>query len=1009
MRTGNKFPAADPLRPRPGSLGRLLLTLGVLVALSGAEVRGQEGFVSGVVVDAQSLEPLAGAQVLAVGTDRGTVTDARGRFLIQGLSGPEVTLRVVMLGYREQERAVGVGDANVRLALTESAIELDAVVVTGTAGATEKRQLGNAIATIEADDVVEIAPIVTTSSLINGRAPGVVIQTGTGMVGAGPRIRIRGASSFSLSDQPLLYVDGVRVNNEVASGLTIQAFGSAVISRINDINPNDIASIEIIKGPAAATLYGTEAANGVIQIITKRGQPSEEPRVSLTIRQGASWFNDPAERIGTTYWRNPETGEVESLNIVEAERERGTPIFSTGHNQGYSASVSGGSAELRYYISADYDDNEGIEPINYMRRFSGRLNLTANVTESLQATASLGLTDQDTGLAFEAGAGGIWFSTMFNTPALKDTPKRGFLFNPPETIWPVLQPKQFVNRFTGSLNLTHSPAGWFDHRLTVGADMTHEQDESVVERITDPYIAQFYGPGTIDGGKFIRSREVDYHSFDYGATASFDLADDVASNTSVGAQYYRRFVQAIAAEGDNFPAPDLRTVDALAVTFGGDDYFENATVGVYGQQQFGWRDRAFVTVALRADDNSAFGENFDLVYYPKVSGSWVISEEPFWDFGWVNTLRLRAAYGESGQQPETFAALRTFSPITSGSGGAAVTPDDPGNPDLAPERGQEIELGFDAGFLNDRIGLELTYYDQKTEDAILLKDFAPSEGFPGAQFVNIGALKNSGLELQLNALALDTRVADVDLTFNFSTNESEVLDLGGEDFIPLGSQRHQIGFPVAAWFQRKVVSADLDANGRAINLMCDGGRPATSGGPPLLLGGEPIPCDDAPRLYLGRSSPNYDGSFSTTVTLFDRVQLYALADFKYGQKYFDNNLRARCQIFLNCLENMFPERYDPARIAEMQSSGQFVSFVINDAGFTRLREVSASYTLPASWAGWLGASQAAIRVAGRNLHLWTDWTGLDPESFFVGNLHTRLEQDNTPQLRQFMTTVQLTF
>ncbi|MGH7664285.1 MAG: SusC/RagA family TonB-linked outer membrane protein, partial [Gemmatimonadaceae bacterium] len=992
MRTGvNEL--GTPRRQIPWlGFGRLLLTVALLVGVAEREARAQDGFVAGIVVDAQSQEPLPGAQVTAVGTDRRAVTDGRGRFRIQELSGAEVTLRAARIGYRELEQRANVGDSDVRLSLTELAIELDAVVVTGTAGATEKRELGNAIATIEAADVVEIAPITTTTALINGRAPGVVVQTGTGMVGSGPRIRIRGASSFSLSDQPLLYVDGVRVNNEIASGLTIQGFGSSVVSRLNDINPNDIESIEIIKGPAAATLYGTEAANGVIQIITKRGQQGGDPRVSMTIRQGASWFNDPADRIGTTYWRNPATNEVESLNIVESEQERGTPIFSTGYNQGYTASVSGGSSALQYYISADYDDSEGIEPINYSRRFSGRTNLTANISESLQATASLGLIDQNTGLAFEAGAGGIWFSTMFNTPALRDTPKRGFLFNPPETIWPVLQPKQFVNRFTGSLKLSHSPSDWFDQQLTVGADMTHEQDESVIERITDPYIAQFYGPGTIAGSKFVRSREIDQHTFDYGATASFDLSDALTSSTSLGAQYFRRFVQAIAASGNNFPAPDLRTVDALAQTFGGDAYFENATVGVYGQQQFGWRDRAFLTVALRADDNSAFGENFDLVYYPKVGGSWVISEESFWGgrgFDLVNTLRLRAAYGESGQQPETFAALRTYSPITSGIGGAAVTPDAPGNPDLEPEKGQEIELGFDAGFLDDRVGVELTWYNQKTEDAILLKDFAPSEGFPGAQFINIGALKNSGIELQLNALALDTRSADVDLTFNFSTNESEVLDVGGEDFIPLGSQRHQVGFPVAAWFQRKVVSAELDANGRAFNLMCDGGRPTSAGGPALLLGGDPVPCAGAPRLYLGRVSPKYEGSYSATITLFDRLRLYALADFKYGHKYFDNNLRARCQILLNCLENMYPERYDPARIAEMQSSGQFVSFVINDAGFTKLREVSASYSLPQSWAGWIGASQASVNVAGRNLHTWTDWTGLDPESFFVGSLHTR--------------------
>ncbi|MGH7458573.1 MAG: SusC/RagA family TonB-linked outer membrane protein, partial [Longimicrobiaceae bacterium] len=898
---------------------------------------------------------------------------------------------------------------DLRIALSETAIELDEVVVTGTAGAVERRSIGNAVSTIDAAAVMDIAPIPTTASLLNGRVPGVILQAGSGMIGSGPRIRIRGASSFSLSDQPLIYVDGIRVNNEISSGLTVQGFGSGVVSRLNDINPNDIESIEVIKGPAAATLYGTEASNGVIQIITKKGIPSEEPRFDFTMRQGATWFANAAERIPVTYWRNPGTGEVLSQNIVQQEIDRGTPIFSTGHLQGYSLNVSGGSGVFRYYVGIDYNDDEGVEPTNYQQRFSGRTNLSVTASDKLDLTASVGLTDSNTGLVFEAGAGGIWFSTVFNTPALRETPRRGFLFNPPETIWPVFSPRQNIDRFTGSLQVNHRPFEWFSQRLSVGTDLTHEQDESIVERITDPFLQQFYGAGTIAGSKFIRTRDVQYGTFDYSGTFQFPLRPDLQSSTAVGAQYYRRFVQAVSASGNNFPAPDLRTVDALAQTFGGDLFFENSTVGVFAQQQFSWKNRLFLTAALRADDNSAFGENFDLVYYPKVSGSWVISEEPFWNLGLVNTLRLRAAYGQSGQQPTTFAALQTFQPVTAGDGGSVVTPQFLGNPDLAPERGEEIELGFETSLLNERVGVEFTWYNQKTTDAILLRDVAPSLGFPGAQFVNLGSLRNNGFEVAVTGLAVDTRRAAWDLTLNLSSNESEVLDLGGEEFITIGSQRHQVGFPVAAWFREKVVSADLDANGRAINLMCDGGRAETEGGPPVLLGGPAVPCDQAPRLFLGRSSPKWEGALSSTLTLFDRVRLYGLIDFKRGHKYWDNNLRARCQILLTCLENIHPERFDPALIAEMQSSARFVSFVINDAGFAKLREVSLAYALPDEWVQPFGASRASISVAGRNLHTWTDWTGVDPESFFTSNLHTRLEQNTTPQLRQFLATINVSF
>jgi len=960
-------------------------------------------------MDARTLQPVVGAQVVVVGTTLGTLTDASGRFRVENVPGTEVTLQLLMLGKRDASATVRVGDLSVRITMEDQAITLDELVVTGTAGGTQRRALGNSVAKIDASSIVEVAPIQTMAGLINARAPGVVVTPGTGMVGSGPRIRIRGAASYSLSDQPLIYVDGVRVNNQVASGLSIQGFGSGVVSRLNDINPDDIESIEIIKGPAAATLYGTEASNGVIQILTKKGVHSDRPRFTMSVRQGANWFSNPQGRVPVTYWRNPQTGEILSQNIVQQEKDRGFDIFRTGRMQGYHISASGGGTNVRYYTSVDYDFDQGIEPNNSQKRFSTRTNLNFTATDKLEVNTSLGLVDQRTNLAWEAGAGGIWFSTFFNTPALRDTPRRGFLFIPPEAAWAVQQPKQDVTRFTGSLQLNHQPFEWFAQRLAVGLDWTLEKDESLVERITDPEVAQFYSAAAQMGSKFIRNWAVSFTTFDWNGTATFKPTESLSSNTSAGAQYYRRFAQAVAASGTEFPAPALKTVDALAQTFGGDVYVENVTVGVYLQQQVGWKDRFFLTGAVRADDNSAFGENFELVYYPKISASWVITEEPFWRWNFMEAMKLRFAYGASGQQPATFAALQSYQPVTGGSGGGVVSPQFIGNPDLAPERGEEVELGFEAGLLEDRLGVDFTWYHQKTRDAILLKQVAPSFGFPGSQFVNLGAIKNAGVELSLRGTPLKRPGLNWDLQFTYSQNESEVLDLGGEEFIIIGSQRHHLGLPVAGWFREKVVSAEVNAAGVAVNVMCDGGRPARPGGPPVFLGGDPVPCAGAPRLYLGRASPKYEGAVSTTLTLFDRLRLYALVDYKAGHKAYDNNTRARCQIFRNCLETIEPEKYDPVIVAQMQSPGTLVDFIINDASFAKLREVSLAYTMPETLMRRIGAERGSVSLGARNLYTWTRWTGLDPEAFFVSNLHTRLEQDNTPQLMAFVTTFNVTF
>ena len=249
-----------------------LLALAATPALAQQQ---EEGEIAGTVVAQASQSPLAGVQVMVADQPgRIATSDVSGRFRITGVTGAEVTVSARLIGYRQATRTVAVGATDVRFALADRPVELDQVVGTGVAGAAQQRTLGNSIARINASDVVATARVSTVQDLINGRAPGVVVMPGTGMVGSGSKIRVRGVSSFSLSGDPLIYVDGVRVNNETGTGMQIQAFSSGVVSRLNDFDPEEIEDIEILKGPAAATLYGTEAARGVINIITKKGATS---------------------------------------------------------------------------------------------------------------------------------------------------------------------------------------------------------------------------------------------------------------------------------------------------------------------------------------------------------------------------------------------------------------------------------------------------------------------------------------------------------------------------------------------------------------------------------------------------------------------------------------------------------------------------------------------------------------------------------------------------------------
>ncbi|NJD18417.1 MAG: SusC/RagA family TonB-linked outer membrane protein [Gemmatimonadetes bacterium] len=1010
-------PALGRRSPLGGALA-LFLALAVLTLAGAKPLAAQGQSVSGTVLNGATLRPLSGAQVLIEGTQRGALTDANGRFVLQNVTGAAVELRVIMIGYKDSRVTARVGDTAVRIAMAESAIALDEIVVTGQPGGTQKRAIGNSIAKVDAGNVMANAQLKSMQELINGRAPGVVIMPGTGMVGSGSVIRVRGNSTFSLNAEPLIYVDGVRVLNEQGSGISVQAFSSGVISRLNDFNPNDVESIEILKGPAAATLYGTEASRGVINIITKKGAPGGA-RYSLTLKQGSNWFSDPEGRLPINYWKDP-TGKVQELNIAQREKDLGRPLFRNGAVQAFGLNVQGGSEGLRYYLGFDLDKGEGAERNNFRDQVSTRANLQILPSKDLDISVSTGYVTSRTQLSCEGGCGGTMWGAVFSSPQFLGENcavgaaygcgfRRGFQSAPPERYY-AFEMLQDIDRFTGSVTANWRPFSWMPHRVTVGTDLTAEQNEEYQGRV-DPAkdTLAFFIVTTALGYKYQTRRTHYNNTFDYAGTINRDILANLNSATSFGVQYYQKRIEYIGVQGNDFAAPGLETVASAArKTLTSDDYLDNNTLGFYAQEQLSWNDRLFLTTALRVDNNSAFGEDIQWALYPKASLSWVLNEEPkaremLPDF--INALKLRLAYGQSGQQPLSFSALRTYTAITGPNNTPGVSPNSVGNPDLGPERGHEFEAGFDAGLMDDKLGLELTFYNKKTTDAILLKSNAPSGGFTASSYVNAGEILNRGFEALLKAQLVERPNLAWDVTLTGATNHSEVLKLAGSDTtIISGSTQHRIGYAPRSWFRERVVSATYNqATNTISNAMCDNGSGGT------------VPCYNAaggvtaPRIFLGRTTPSFEGSISTGLRLWSRLTLSSMLDIKTGYKKYDNNLRARCQIFSLCLENMYPERFPAARIAEVRSNGTLVSFVVNDASFARLREVSLNYEVPDTYAGYFRAKRASINVAARNLYTWTNYTGLDPENQFLSGGNVGLEQSNLPQLTAVVVTFNVSF
>jgi TonB-linked SusC/RagA family outer membrane protein len=1020
--------------------------LPIIAVLLGGPAAAQTGrtTVNGEVTDSTSQQPLVGVEVYVVGADgatlRGTRTDAAGRYVLSNVPVGAETIRARFVGYGPKERTLTIAaGASVTLdfALMPRSLQLDQVVVTGTGGAVQKRAVGNVVATIPATDVLAVAPARTVDQLVGARTPGVIVLPSSGQVGTGAQVRIRGASSLSLSNDPIVYIDGVRMNSDAAQGPVQRGGGGA--SRLNDIDPEDIESIEIIKGPAAATLYGTEASNGVIQIITKRGRTGA-PHWDFSTRQGTNWMQNPEGRAGWLYGKMPASGvspctasdcvvfpakcqgvacQIVGFNLYQNEIETGHgPVFHNGRNQGYIASLSGGTEANRYFLSGSYDDDMGVVSWNWDKKFNGRANIDVQANDKLRFEGSVGYIRDRTRLAQGAIDIDPFSQLVWGTPLTESTIKRGFLNSPPEE-WQTVESHADNDRTTVSLTTNFNPFSWFTNRLVTGLDVNAENNWMLYPRQplggSDPL-----GNDGL-GNKSVARTSQNFLTLDYAGSGKYTFRDMIDFTTSVGLQHYRAETSTIQATGTTFPATPITTVSGGATRSGTETYLANATVGMYVQEEAAYKNRLFLIAALRGDDNSTFGKDFKAAYYPKISGSWVMSEEPWFHVRGIDQLRLRAALGAAGTQPGTFDAQRLYDPSVGYLDQPGLVPGSYGNPELRPERSRELELGFESTVIDGRLDLSYTHYARKITDAIVNVPLPPSLGFPGSQVVNIGRVKGWGDELGANFHVLQGRRLSWEIGTQLANNGNRIEDMGGTKFLAVGGggqAQNRVGFGIGDFFLYKVRSVQIDSSGKVLSALCDGG----TGKSGLEQGGPSVDCAKAPRVYWGHSQPTWQAGFNTTVTLWQNLRLYARVDGNGGHLQSDTEIRALHNqgSTLGVIEQNDPllQEY---RAIEADAPGTY------KAGFLRLRELSATYTVPQRYVNRFGATGASISVAGRNLMmLWTAQEGWntsrdgeiyvdinhqhvwDPEIRAVGQLSNGY-QTILPPTASFTTTIRLNY
>jgi TonB-linked SusC/RagA family outer membrane protein len=1030
-------------------LSAALSTLGAaLTLLTGATRHASaQASISGRVTAQATGQPLAEARVLVIGSTLSATTGDDGKFTVRNVQAGNVQLQVLRVGYQSQKKTVSVGAAaNVTLDFTLSVAvaQLEEVVTTAT-GQQRRVELGNAISTLgDVTKRVEETPNHTISDLLIAKSPGVTLLPGTELGGA-PSVRIRGVSSISLTNAPIWYIDGVRYSAGTLSSGTDVSF-----SMLNNINPEDIEDIEIVKGPSAATLYGTNAANGVILITTKKG------------RAGATHWNWAAEQRNIQDWvpyqdmyanfgHDPVTGKVKRCQVFSMVTPNFTPaqgadcisdslthynwmtdpqntFVHTGKGSLYGLNVTGGTEQVRYFVSGDADNEIG--PIQMpwydvqrfdsthvgvrdewfhpeaQQRSSFRGNLTASLSPKFDLNVSSGFVKQDNRIPPESDLIIALYYVGMQNYGYKGCPRgtentgcgldkiyaqadgvplHDALQWSPGDIMQVTQEND-TQRFTGSLNGNWRPFAWMVNDGTVGVDFA-AVDFFQLCRLTEcpPQSSTAKLGRVTDNQNKYRNL-----SAKVASTSSWNARPWANLKTSVGADYTNIETDAASTNGTTLP-PGGSTVAAASTRGASNQQPTSAkTLGLYVQEQAALRDRLFLTGAIRTDQNSAFGQNFQKVYYPKVSLSWIVSDESFFpkpDF--LNQLRLRTAYGASGVQPGATTALALFSastvsiPVrsstaTTGTDTPALTSNQPGNPDLKPERSQELELGGEAQLLRNRLHLDYTFWKKNTHDALININVAASAAASNlSPLVNIGATEGWGHEFQANAQLLDTRHLGWDVLFTGSHLSNKVVDLGIDPNTgkprTLGSgQARQIpGKPINSQWFRAYHYADANGDG--------------------IIQKSEVTVDTA-FSYFGYITPRDIISIQNGFDLFGRqLRLNVMFDYKGGNSILDgaNNFQCNTGPFAcrDTEDPTFSQDRQAAAIAKQYgttvngtSYKTTVGYFRNNQ-FWKLREVSAVYQLPDMVNKRLRSQRGSSLVFGaRNLYTWTSWTGIDPEA-----------------------------
>jgi TonB-linked SusC/RagA family outer membrane protein len=995
-----------------------LLALGV--PLAAQQTAG--GAITGRVTDRVSGQPVSDVRVQIVGTQRGGLTRTNGTYRIGGVPNGTYTVRASRIGYAAATATAtvsGNGEATANFTLGQAENVLDKVTVSGATGGTARaRELGSSISRIDTSSF-NVAAVTNLSQVLAARTPGVTVQAGGGTIGVANRIRLRGPSSINLSNDPLLVIDGLVSNNNTSNFAV--GVGGATTSRLDDINPQDIEDIQVLKGAAATALYGTGAANGVIQITTKRGKAGKT-RWGIYTEAGSERTLVPeADPLQSTNYRQIGRGPTGlrvncglEAQVLQTCVSRDTlysnsPFanaspFRVGSGTRMGVNVNGGSEQVQYYLGGELFRQNGIVGPSGARRTNLRANVGANLLSNLRADVTvsylksvLNLPNNDNLFAGTLSAGllGGAFDCTPQSRALiqecragNDSLSRGYVTaNVPVTQYFAQTQQQDVDRLQTGVTFNYTPKSWLQSTLRAGGDWIYRYDQQLV-----PPNRVFLNAASIEGSRFQARAYTPTYTVTANTKASYDLTSSIKMSTLVGGQYQNeanRFTSAFGA----VLLPGTSSLSGANARFAVNEANSQiVTVAGVLEQTVSFNDRLFFTAAARMDNSSVFGiGSREFVYYPSVTTSYVISEESWFPkLGTIDQLRLRGSVGEAGNRPtfrqsETFFNSVSVNAASSDASIPAVTIGGPvGNALLKPEITREMEGGFDFTLRGGRIDGEFTAFQKDTRDLLVGRVLAPSLGVAANQNVNLSKMTTKGFEGSVNVKVIDTKRFSYSQRFTFTTFENRISELGeidGQPIAPIifGTQQFRAGFPAGGYFQRKILGfEDRNNDGIISRVNC----PAYGGlANPILVGGGACEITLSDSLeYLGSPLPTRVFSYVSDIRIAKNLQFNMLIDYRGGAKLYNNTREFRNNGgFANGPD--FWDRNAPLA-DQVKSAARAMGTsdgYIEDASFVRLSEVAMTWVVPAAAARILKTGGLSLTLAGRNLGLWTNYTGFDPE------------------------------